>query len=253
VTIDAPTQINITQVSVTNVSCFGGSNGSVSINTDNGNGNNLTYAWTPTLANSATVNGLSVGAYSVVVTNEDGCQDDTSMVITQPTQIFIAQVDSIGSECGEANGSLSALAVGGQGNFTYSWTSGSNTPIANNIDAGNYTVTATDAAGCSVSTVLDLGCTALIPVGVSQFLSPNGDNMNEVWILQNTAQYPNIKVTVYNRWGNVVFEAEPYNNDWNGHLKGTHPNPLPPATYFYIIDTNKKSQEPFQGYLEIQP
>lgn len=253
VTIDPPTQINITQVNITNVSCFNGSNGSVSINTDNGNGNNLTYAWTPVLTNSATVNGLSTGAYSVTVTNEDGCQDDTSMFVAQPTQIVIVQIDSVGSECGESNGSLSALAAGGQGNFTYAWSSGSNSAIANNIDAGTYTVTATDAAGCSVSAALDLGCTPLIPVVVPQFLSPNGDNLNETWILQNTAQYPSIKVTVYNRWGNVVYEADPYNNNWNGHLKGTHPNPLPPATYFYIVDTNKKSQEPFQGYLEIQP
>jgi gliding motility-associated-like protein len=98
-----------------------------------------------------------------------------------------------------------------------------------------------------------LGCTPLIPIVIPQFLSPNSDNQNELWIIQNTAQYPSIKVTVYNRWGSVVYEAEPYNNDWNGHLKGTNPNPLPAATYFYVVDTNKKSQDPYQGYIEIQP
>jgi gliding motility-associated-like protein len=104
-----------------------------------------------------------------------------------------------------------------------------------------------------VSASFDLGCTELIPVIIPQFLSPNGDNSNEVWIIQNTQQYPNIKVKVYNRWGSEVFEAEPYANDWNGHYKGTHPNPLPAGTYFYIVDTNKKSQDPYQGYIEIQP
>jgi gliding motility-associated-like protein len=199
------------------------------------------------------VNGLSAGTYSVEVTNEDGCIDDTTVVITQPTQITIAQIDSTGSECLEANGSLTVVAAGGQGGYSYSWSSGNNGPTANNIDAGTYTVTATDAAGCSVSESYDLGCTPLIPIVIPQFLSPNGDNLNELWIIQNIEQYPDIKVKVYNRWGNEVFESRPYNNDWNGHLRGTHPNPLPAGTYFYLVDTNKKSQDIYQGYIEIQP
>ena len=253
VNIAPPTLINITTVAINNVSCYNGSNGSIAINTDNGNGNNLNYNWNPSQNNSASVSGLSMGNYTVTVTNEDGCIDDTTVFVNQPGPITITPTDSTGSECGEANGSLSVQAGGGVGNFTYSWSSGNNGPTANNIDAGTYTVTATDGNGCTTSLPLDLGCTPLIPVVIPQFLSPNGDANNELWIIQNTAQYPSIKVTVYNRWGNVVYEAEPYNNDWNGHLKGTHPNPLPAATYFYIVDTNKKSQDPYQGYIEIQP
>lgn len=253
VTIEPPTLINITTVNITNVSCFNGSNGAISINTDNGNGSNLDYTWSPAQNNSASVNGLSTGSYSVTVSNEDGCEDDTTVFVNQPGPISIAQIDSTGSECGEANGSLSVLASGGVGSFGYTWSSGNNGATANNIDAGTYTVTATDGNGCQQSLSLSLGCTPLIPVVIPQFLSPNGDNQNELWIIQNTAQYPSIKVTVYNRWGSVVYEAEPYNNDWNGHLKGTNPNPLPAATYFYVVDTNKKSQDPYQGYIEIQP
>jgi gliding motility-associated-like protein len=253
VTIEPPTLINITSVNITNVTCFNGSNGAIAINTDNGNGSNLDYTWNPSQNNSASVNGLTTGNYTVTVSNEDGCEDDTTVFVNQPGPISIAQIDSVGSECGEANGSLSVLASGGVGNFTYSWSSGNTGATANNIDAGTFTVTATDGNGCPASESFDLGCTPLIPVVIPQFLSPNGDNQNELWLLQNTAQYPNIKVTVYNRWGNVVFEAEPYNNDWNGHLKGTNPNPLPAATYFYVVDTNKKSQDPYQGYIEIQP
>jgi gliding motility-associated-like protein len=253
VIIEPPTLINITQVNVTNVTCFNGSNGVVSIDTDNGNGSNLNYTWNPAQNNAASVNGLITGSYTVTVSNEDGCEDDTTVFVNQPGPILIVQIDSVGSECGEANGSLSVLASGGVGNFSYSWSSGNNQATANNIDAGTFTVTATDGNGCATSESFDLGCTPLIPIVIPQFLSPNGDNQNELWIIQNTAQYPSIKVTVYNRWGSVVYEAEPYNNDWNGHLKGTNPNPLPAATYFYVVDTNKKSQDPYQGYIEIQP
>jgi hypothetical protein len=112
VQIDPPTLINITTVTQNNVSCFNGSNGSIAINTDNGNGSNLQYDWNPQLTNSATVNGLSIGTYTVVVTNEDGCQDDTTVTITQPAELVIMAQDSIGSECGEANGSLSVYTTG---------------------------------------------------------------------------------------------------------------------------------------------
>ena len=69
----------------------------------------------------------------------------------------------------------------------------------------------------------------------------------------NLELYPNNIVKVYNRWGSLVFEAEPYQNDWNGHYKGTAANSLPASTYFYVIDTKKKSQDPYTGYIEIQP
>ena len=145
------------------------------------------------------------------------------------------------------------MALGGQGGFSYSWSSGNTGATANNIDAGNYTVTATDAAGCQQTLSLDLGCTPLIPIIVNQFISPNNDGKNDLWIIDNLAFYPNNSVKVYNRWGSLVFEAEPYQNDWNGHYKGTAANSLPASTYFYVIDTKKKSQDPYTGYIEIQP
>jgi gliding motility-associated-like protein len=90
---------------------------------------------------------------------------------------------------------------------------------------------------------------------VPQLISPNGDGKNDLWIIQNLAQYPEIKVWVYNRWGNLVYQSQPYQNVWNGYYtEGLNVDgPLPASTYFYLIDTMKKSQDPIKGYLEIQP
>ena len=101
----------------------------------------------------------------------------------------------------------------------------------------------------------EVDCTPLIPIVVPQFLSPNSDGKNDQWIFGNTAQYPEIQVWVYNRWGNIVYQSEVYQNDWNGWFtEGRQVDgPLPAATYFYVIDTKKKSQELIKGYLEIQP
>ncbi len=252
VVMDPPENFNITAVTVSDVSCFGGSNGSITIQTDNSS-SNLTYNWTPTLSNSGSVTGLVTGNYAVTVLNADNCQDDTTAFIDQGSPIIIAVVDSVGSECDEANGSLTVQASGGNGGFEYGWEGNVQGATLTDIDAGSYTVYVMDSEGCTSSQIIDLGCTPLIPIIIPQFLSPNSDNLNETWIIQNLEFYPDNKVTVYNRWGNVVFEAEPYNNDWNGHYNGTKAEPLPAATYFYVIDTKKKSQDPYNGFIEIQP
>ena len=62
---------------------------------------------------------------------------------------------------------------------------------------------------------------------------------------------PNAIVQVFNRWGTEVYYSEgQYLEEWNGTNKDG--KLLPSATYFYVIDTKKKSQRPFNGYLELQ-
>ncbi len=72
---------------------------------------------------------------------------------------------------------------------------------------------------------------------VSVVFTPNGDGLNDVFIIpelaDNPGDYPRNSLSVINRWGDVVFEASPYNNDWDGTHYRTG-EPLPPGTYFYI-------------------
>lgn len=251
--MDPPATINIASATIQNVTCAGAANGVISIITDNSSG--VSYTWTPNAGSAASVNNLSPGIYTVTVTNEDLCTDDSSFVVTEPAPIIVAMIDSVGSECGEANGYLTVSATGGQGGFSYAWNNGANGSTIIGIDEGNYTVTVTDLSGCSVNQTFDIGCTPLIPIVVPQLISPNNDGKNDVWLIQNIEQYPEIKVWVYNRWGNLVYQSQPYLNDWNGYYtEGANVNgPLPASTYFYLIDTMKKSQDPIKGYLEIQP
>lgn len=248
-----PATINITSATIQNITCAGAANGVISISTDNSSG--VSYSWTPNAGSAASLNFLSPGIYSVTVTNEDLCSDDSSFVVTEPAPIIVTMIDSLGSECGEANGYLTVSANGGQGGFSYAWSNGANGSTNSGIDEGNYTITVTDLSGCSVNQTFDLGCTPLIPIVVPQLITPNNDGKNDVWLIQNIEQYPEIKVWVYNRWGNLVYQSQPYLNDWNGYYtEGANVNgPLPASTYFYLIDTMKNSQDPIKGYLEIQP
>ena len=250
--VEAPDVIDITALVYNNISCFGGSNGQIQVNANSIS--QITYSWTPNVASGNVAQNLSIGNYTVSLTNEDGCAVDTSLTLTQPTALAIQLVDSQISECGEANGFISVQGSGGQSPLQYNWNNGQSGAYLDGIDEGSFILTLTDANSCALSDTFSITCLPLIDVVVPQFLSPNGDNLNDIWLLQNTAQYPELEVKIFNRWGSLVFEDDPYLNNWNGwSQKGSPEGPLPAATYFYYIDTHKKSQEPLKGYIEIQP
>lgn len=71
----------------------------------------------------------------------------------------------------------------------------------------------------------------------SEVFTPNGDGINDVFIIpeleERPDEFPKNSLVVINRWGDVVYEAQPYGNDWDGtHYKTG--KPVPPGTYFYI-------------------
>jgi gliding motility-associated-like protein len=250
--LEAPDVIDITALTYSNISCFGGSNGQIQISATSQSA--LTYNWTPNVSTTSSAQNLSIGTYTVTLTNEDGCQVDTNSTLIQPNPLQINLIGSQISECGEANGFINVQGSGGFGNLTYNWNNAQTGASLEGIDAGTYILTLSDANQCNLTDTFSIECLPLIDVVAPQFLSPNGDNLNDIWLLQNTAQYPELEVKIFNRWGSLVYEAQPYLNDWNGWSeKGSPEGPLPAATYFYYIYTHKKSQEPLKGYIEIQP
>lgn len=96
----------------------------------------------------------------------------------------------------------------------------------------NYTMTITDANGCIGS---DDALVTVIPycVKVMSAFTPNGDGINDRWLVTNGASCSQqIIVKVFNRYGELVYSNENYNNDWDGTYKG---KPVPDATYYYSI------------------
>ncbi|MFM9986968.1 MAG: Ig-like domain-containing protein, partial [Flavobacteriales bacterium] len=76
----------------------------------------------------------------------------------------------------------------------------------------------------------------IVPAG----FSPNGDNVNDVFVIDNIENYPNNKLTIFNRWGNVVFEKENYTNTeaWDGTTESggvVVGSKVPEGTYYYIL------------------
>jgi gliding motility-associated-like protein len=63
-------------------------------------------------------------------------------------------------------------------------------------------------------------------------ITPNGDGVNDTWIIRDLAEIKNNEVMIFSRWGDVLFTARPYNNDWDGTHNG---QALPAGTYYYIL------------------
>lgn len=98
------------------------------------------------------------------------------------------------------------------------------------LDQFSYAIC--DANGCDTATVyVRILCDDL--TAYTGF-SPNGDGANDFFVITGLQNYPSHTLTIFNRWGNQVFIAEGYQNDWNGTMEG---NPLPDGTYFYILET----------------
>ncbi len=87
-----------------------------------------------------------------------------------------------------------------------------------------------------------------IPNGIS----PNGDGVNDEFIipeLKLTPElYPNNEFIVFNRWGDVVYQAKPYNNDWTGTGGGKD---LPTGTYYFVIRLDIGKGEGYKGDVTI--
>ena len=133
-----------------NVNCFGGSNGSISLNVNGGTAP-YSYNWSNG-ASTQNISGLSAGSYSVTVTDANGCTTTlNSLVISQPANPLASSASSVTSvSCfGGNNGAISLNVNGGTAPYTYVWNNGATTQNISNLSSGNFTVTITDANGCT--------------------------------------------------------------------------------------------------------
>lgn len=161
-TITQPTALTSTN-SQTNVAVNGASTGAASV-TIAGGVTPYSYVWSPTGGTGATASNLTAGNYSVVVTDANGCSITRNFVLTQPTALT-ATTSQVNVVCyGGSTGSASVVASGGVAPYTYSWSpSGGIAATANNLAAGTYICTITDANGAINTKTVVITQNPLIP------------------------------------------------------------------------------------------
>ena len=128
------------------------------------------------------------------------------------------------------------VGSGSQGN--YSWAPANNLSSANTLTTNaspttttTYTVSVTTAEGCTAADDIRI---TVIPYCVKpmEVFTPNGDGINDLWLITNGNCFVNAKAQVFNRYGGKVFESNDYKNNWNGVWNG---KPVADGTYYYVI------------------
>jgi len=158
-TLSQPYTLVSTPSSV-NINCFGASTGSASVSTTGGTAP-YTYLWSNGGTTTEIVN-IAAGAYSVTVTDFNGCQNILNYNITQPAAAVSVAVTTQNAYCnGESSGSVTLVASGGTAPYSYVWYQNGQTlnhsnAILNNIAAGDYSVIVTDANGCVFDTAVSI-------------------------------------------------------------------------------------------------
>lgn len=133
----------------TNVSCFGGSNGTATASVFGGL-EPYTYLWAPFGGTYATATGLPPGVYTVTVSDLFGLQGMTSTTVGEPSAALSGLQSQTNPVGGGSNGSATVVAEGGTPGYTYAWApTGGTAATANGLAAGQYWVTVTDANSCS--------------------------------------------------------------------------------------------------------
>ena len=132
--------------------------------------------------------------------------------------------------------------------YTYLWSDNSSGSSLTNIPAGDYSVTVSDLNGCQVVNEIEVDPLHEVCLEIPEAISPNGDNINDVWNIGQIDLYPDVEIVIYNRWGEKVWKsARGYPKPWDGTSNGKY---LPIDSYHYLIELHSGAK-PILGNVTI--
>ena len=204
-TITQPTSPLIVLPTITNSPCFGTNGGSIDLNVYGGT-TPYTYFWNTT-DTTQDLSAVPAGQYTVAVTDANNCVSSLIINITQPASGININITQTPASCyGYNDGAMTANVNGGIAPYTFLWNNNLTTNTINNLSAGIYTVTVTDANGCQVSASQLLNQPDSL---IAQFNIP--DNFGcapfQAQLINNSiGQYSNVLWTIGN--GDILFNAD---------------------------------------------
>ena len=184
------------------------------------------YIWTVSSGGTITAGGTTsdstititwdtAGAQTISVNFENsfGCADTVPFVYHETVNPL--PEDSISfantSSCAACDGSVLVIdkSSGSIPIATYLWSNGAITPSILDLCPNTYTVTVSTLSGCEkINSATIVASTEIAPLTIVNTFSPNGDGINDIWVIKNIELYPDNELTVINRWGNEVYSCK---------------------------------------------
>ncbi|HYG52596.1 MAG TPA: gliding motility-associated C-terminal domain-containing protein, partial [Flavobacteriales bacterium] len=212
----------------------------------------FTYSWsTGAITDSITVTPGDTTVYTVTIT--DACGETTTVPVTvdvrQPTQIEVSiSSDTLCIQDGSVT--LVPIVTNSNGGTVYTWSengvpiSNASTLVTTDLTTQTYVITVIDVCNSidsDTSTVVIEACDITIP----NIMTPNGDGLNEFWIITNLEKHPNTAVAIYNRWGQLMYENGAYQNNWDG-------GDVSDGVYFYVVTlTDGSTPANYHGTVQV--
>jgi gliding motility-associated-like protein len=248
----------VSSISIFNISarirdvlCYGDATGSISIEMLDGT-RPFAIDWSNGETGS-TINNLTAGEYTVFVTDSNMCQVTETYIVTETDELFLELfsptlvADYNVSNYGATDGSVELEILGGTAPYSFNWSNGMTSQNIDNVGAGEYFVIVTDANGCIISDRITL--TQSMALDIPEGFSPNNDGKNDYFVIKGVEIYPDNTLEIYNRWGNLVYKKNGYNNEWDGNnMNGKE---LPDATYFVIFKIHNIGFQ-YNGYVDLR-
>lgn len=215
----------------------------------------------PTIA--TIVNGqihiTGAGTVNVIATQPGDNNYDASFPVIQPLVIQKASLTITADDQTRFFGQPNPAFTFSYSPFAYNENSSSLTtqPLATCLASvssapGKYTI-AVDGATSPNYTITQLPGTLTVvntlpTLTIPNAFTPNGDGINDLWNIKSIEAYPKCMVSVYSRYGTLVYQSKGYPRSWDGTSNGT---PVPTGTYYYIINLNEDNMPQMTGYVAV--
>jgi gliding motility-associated-like protein len=233
-----------------------------------------TYIWDDGLNNVGTtlsVGDLEPGTYTLTVTDGNGCANSASVIVNFSDLSVVTALNDSAFTFPNTLVTINAYLNDQGDSSTISVINNPLHGMANHLGNGIFEYTP-DVGFVGIDSltyeICDPVCTSqceqakiyftvnesediIIPNG----FTPNGDGFNDTFVILNIEQYENNTIVIFNRWGDKVFEAAPYMNDWSGQTVGAKMkimgDEVVDGTYYFVLDLGEGS-DPINGFIDLR-